>query len=277
MTTVKQLIRAAYGIHIADQIALVSVPLVAAFVFDAPAQIIGLLLACQSIAHLLGSIPFGILVDTFQQRTLTIGATLLSLVGASGAAGAVAVSSLFWFGFFVVLSGFGIVLFMLTTLSIIPKIVAAKDLGPTNAAIELPRALASFAVPLAVGIAVAHVSASWLFPIAALAAAAACIFAFRLPTFQIDPDATTTGLFRRIFEGGKYVVSHGLLRAILVCAVFWNFAFSALLVTMVPLIRDVYLVGAGTFGIALAAFGGGAILGSWVSRTYGARIHRMSS
>ncbi len=272
MTPVRQLTRAAYGIHIADQIALVSVPLVAALIFDAPAETIGLLVACQSMAHLLGSIPFGILVDTYQQRTLAIAATLLSLVGFSGAAIAVAFGSLFWFGLFVVLSGFGIVLFTLTTLSIIPKTVAPKDLGRANAGIELPRALASFAVPLSVGIAITYMSAGWLFPLAAVGAAAAYIFAMQLPRFEITPTTATETVFGRVLEGGKYVVGHGLLRAILLCAIFWNFAFSALLVTMVPLIRDVYLIGAGTFGIALAAFGAGAIMGSWISRRYGARI-----
>ena len=272
MTTVRQLTRAAYGVHVADQIALVSVPLVAGLIFDAPAEIIGVLVACQSMAHLLASIPFGILVDTYQQRTLAIIATLLSLIGFSGAAASVIFGSLFGFGLFVVLSGFGIVLFMLTTLSIIPKVVASKDLGTANAGIELPRALASFAVPLSIGIAVSYVSAGWLFPLAAVSAATACIFAMRLPNFEIIPNSASTGVFRRIFEGGRYVVDDNLLRAILLCAIFWNVAFSALLVTMVPLIRDVYLIGAGTFGIALAAFGAGAILGSWISRTYGAQI-----
>lgn len=272
MATVTELTRAAYGIHIADQIALVSVPLIAALIFDAPAEVIGLLVACQSMAHLLGSIPFGILVDTYQQRTLAIGATLISLLGFSGAAAAVIFGSLFWFGFFVVLSGFGIVLFRLTTLSIIPKVVASKDLGMANASIELPRALASFAVPLSVGIAVSYVSAGWLFPLAAVGASAAFIFASRLPDFQVTPNTASESVFRRIIEGGNYVVAHSLLRAILLCAIFWNFAFSALLVTMVPLIRDVYMIGAGTFGIALAAFGAGAILGTWISRTYSIRI-----
>lgn len=235
----------------------------------APAEIIGLLVACQSMAHLLGSIPFGILVDTYQQRTLAIGATLLSLIGFSGAAAAVVFGSLFGFGLSVVLSGFGIVLFMLTTLSIIPKIVASKDLGTANAGIELPRAMASFAVPLSIGIAVSYVSAGWLFPLATVGAVVACIFALRLPNFEVTPNTASSGVFRRIIEGGRYVVDHSLLRAILLCAIFWNFAFSALLV---PLIRDVYLIGAGTFGIALAAFGVGASIGSWISRAYGARI-----
>lgn len=272
MATVRQLTRAAYGIHIADQIALVSVPLVAGLIFDAPAEIIGLLVACQSMAHLLGSIPFGILVDTYQQRTLAIVSTILSLIGFSGAAVSVVSESLLGFGLSVVLSGFGIVLFVLTTLSIIPKVVDLKDLGTVNAGIELPRALASFAVPLSIGLAVSYVSAGWLFPLAAVSAATACIFAMRLPSFEIIPNTASEGVFRRIVEGGRYVVDHDLLRAILLCAIFWNFAFSALMVTMVPLIRDVYLIGPGTFGIALAAYGAGAIMGSWISRTYSASI-----
>ena len=49
MKTVRQLTRAAYGVHLADQIALVSVPLIAALVFDVPTEIIGFLIACQSV------------------------------------------------------------------------------------------------------------------------------------------------------------------------------------------------------------------------------------
>jgi predicted MFS family arabinose efflux permease len=161
---------------------------------------------------------------------------------------------------------------MLTTLSIIPKVVAPRDLSTANAGIELPRALASFAVPLSIGIAVSYVSAGWLFPLAAVGAAAACILAMRLPQFELAPNHATESVVRRVLDGGKYVLKKSILRAILLCALFWNFAFSALLITMVPLIRDVYLIEAGTFGIALAAFGAGAIMGSWISRTYGTRI-----
>jgi predicted MFS family arabinose efflux permease len=56
-----------------------------------------------------------------------------------------------------------------------------------------------------------------------------------------------------------------LLLPISLCSLFWNFAFSALLVVMVPLITDVYRVDPGTFGIALSAFGLAAIAGSWTA------------
>ena len=55
MSVIHRLAGAAYGTHLGDQIALVSVPLVAALAFNASAELIGLLVACQSMAHLLGS------------------------------------------------------------------------------------------------------------------------------------------------------------------------------------------------------------------------------
>jgi len=262
MNTVRQLTRAAYGVHFADQIALVSVPLIAVLVFDSPVETVGVLIACQSMAHLFGSIPFGVMVDSFQQRTLVVAATLISLVGFTSAATGVYLSSLLWFGVSVVFSGFGIVLFMLTVLSILPKAVQPSKLGNANASIEIPRALASFSIPLIVGLLVSEVYAYWLFPIAALGSAVACILVTGLPKFEIKSDAKSQGVVRGIYDGGRFVVQHGLLKAILLCAFFWNFGFSVLLVTMVALIKDVYLVGAGTFGIALASFGAGAIAGS---------------
>lgn len=85
MSTLRRLAGAAYGTHLSDQIALVSVPLVAALAFDASPQLIGVLVACQSSAHLIGSIPFGILVDQTQLRTLAILSALILFAGFAGA------------------------------------------------------------------------------------------------------------------------------------------------------------------------------------------------
>lgn len=269
MPPLTHLTRAAYGIHFADQIALVSVPLIAAIVFDASPQVIGLLVACQSMAHLIGSLPFGVLVDKAQQRSLAVGATLISLLGFAGAGISVALGSLVMFAASITVAGFGVVLFVLTTLSILPKTLTAQQLSAANASIELPRALASFLVPLAVGLAINGTLAYWIFPIAALTAATACATTRQLPEFAVTPNPDRQSILRKITDGGSFVLRHPLLRAISLCAIFWNFAFAALLVTMVPLIRDVYGVAPGTFGIALAAFGLGAIAGTWASKRFG--------
>ena len=272
MTPLSRLTGAAFGIHFADQIALVCVPLVGVLAFDASPAWIGILVACQSLAHLLGSLPFGVLVDHVQQRSLAIGAALLCLIGFLGASGAVGMGSLPGFALAITTAGFGVVLFMLTALSILPKAVGGGDLGAANAGVELPRALGSFTVPLVVGLVISAQTAGWFFPIAAAFAVWALIFALGLPRFAMTPPTDAQPVFARVLEGGRFVIAQPLLRAVSLCAICWNIAFSALLVTMVPLIRDDLGQPEGIFGIAFAIFGFGAVSGTWISKRFAARI-----
>ena len=271
MSTLRRLAGAAYGTHMSDQITLVSVPLVAALAFDASPQLIGVLVACQSSAHLIGSIPFGILVDQAQLRTLAMMSALISLAGFAGAAASVLLGTTLWFGVSITLAGFGTVLFGLTALSILPKAAGTASLAGANAAIEIPRALCSFAVPLTVGLIIGDVPAWTIFVVACLGAAAALSFSMSLPRFDTAPRAADP-ILSRIVEGGRYVVGHRLLLPISLCAIFWNLAFAALLVVLVPVIREVYRFDPGAFGIALSAFGLGAFLGSSLARRLADRV-----
>ena len=242
MQTISRLTGAAYGVHWSDQVALVSVPLIATLVFDASPEVIGILVACQSMAHLIGSIPFGILVDSIQQRNLTIVASLVSLIGFTGSLVAILLDSILAFGAFVTIAGFGVVLFVLAALSILPKISSREGLAKANAAIEVPRAFASFVVPLLIGLYFTAVSPTLIIAIAVIASLVALGFTITLPTVEMQPPASSR-VFRRIVEGGAYVLRHRLLMPISLCAVFWNLAFAALLVVLVPLIRQVYMMG----------------------------------
>lgn len=271
MNIIDRLTLAAYGMHIADQIALVAVPLVAALVFQASPEMIGTLVACQAMAHLLGSIPSGVIVDRLQPRSVAITATAISLMGFLGVALSVALANLPFFAITVLLSGCGIVLFVLVALSIIPMVVKAGGLAPANARIEIPRAVASFAVPLGVGIFVGGETARLVFGIASLCALGALTVTLRLPRLPASP-RKKENLLKMILEGSALVARHHLLRPIAACAIFWNLAFAALLVAMVPLILDYYHADPGVFGIALSAFGGGAIVGSWLSSRFSHRI-----
>jgi len=262
MKALNRLTLSACGMHLADQISLVSVPLIAALVFDASAEIIGLLVAAQSIAHLLGSLPSGLIVDRLNSRSIAIIATLLSTLGYTAAVLSTAAGSLIGFGISVTLGGFGIVLFVIVSLSILPKITKAEQLAEANARIELPRAMASFAVPLTIGFVISSTTAEWIIFLAALGGLSAFVLAFRLPSLLPD-EKNQYSIVHRITEGGKFVFEHELLFAITICSMFWNLAFSALLVLMVPLIINEYLFDPGTFGIALSAFGLAAIAWIW--------------
>ena len=109
----------------------------------------------------------------------------------------------------------------ITCSSIVPLSVGPKDLASANATIEIPRTLVSFGVPLAVGIFIAEWMMSWVFLTGALAAAFAFLMALRLPNFE-KTVPSHDGILRRLKEGGGYVLKNRLLRAISLCAIFWN-------------------------------------------------------
>lgn len=271
MTTINKLAGAAFGLHLADQIALVSVPLAAALAFDATAEVIGILVACQSLAHLFGSLPFGVLVDRVQLRNLVLTAALISFFGFFGVAASVFAGSLTSFGIAITFAGFGIVLFTLSALSIVPLAVPSIELARANATIEIPRTVVSFGVPLVVGIVFTELTVGWIFLAAAAGAAIAFAMSLRLPVFEMSAPSRE-GVWRRLKEGGLFVLNNRMLRAISLCAIFWNLAFTALLVVMVPLLTDHYRVDPAVFGIALASFGLAAICGTWMAGQLGGRI-----
>jgi predicted MFS family arabinose efflux permease len=166
---------------------------------------------------------------------------------------------------------FGIVLFVLASHSILPKIASANELARANSCIDIPRAFSSFSVPLAVGILITQSTAHWVFVIASLSAFVALGAALRMPRFPVA-DRNHDSVIKRILDGGAFVLKHELLLPIAFCAIFWNLGFSALLVVMVPVLVNVYLLEPSTFGIALAAFRSAAIAGSWAAGRFSSRI-----
>ncbi|MEM7320179.1 MAG: MFS transporter [Pseudomonadota bacterium] len=264
MSVIFPLVTAAYGIHLADQIALVAVPLIAAFVFDASPQVIGMLVASQSVAHLVGTLPFGVLADQRQLRSLVIASAMMSLAGSAIAVVSIISNGLVLFGVGITIAGFGVVLFVLTALSILPRIADKTALAAANAKVEFPRSLCSFAVPLTLGLLVSDVSGGTLFAVACFGSIWALVFSLSLPKFERASKPKIPVLLQ-VLEGGHFVLRHSLLRPIALCAVFWNLAFAVLFVIIVPVIKDIYLFDPGAFGIAMASFGLAAVAGTWLA------------
>ncbi len=259
---VPKMVAAAYGMHSADQIAIVVVPLIAKLVFDASAGAIGALIACQSLGQLLGSIPFGLAVDRFHSRGLATGSTMISIAGMLGAWVGVMRADIILFGAMMTVAGFGIVLFVLVILSMVPAVTNDVGLANLNSRIELPRAMCSFVIPLVIGAIITAANARWVIGAAAIGPAVAYLAARRLP--DIAPGGNDPGRpLRRLLEGGRFVLGEGHLRAITMCALSWNFGFVVLLVAMLPLLVELN-IRPGVFGIALSCFGLAAVVGSWV-------------
>ncbi|HMB48640.1 MAG TPA: MFS transporter, partial [Afifellaceae bacterium] len=187
MQNLTRLAAASAGIHTADQIAVAAVPLIAAVAFHASPETIGILVACQSLAHLLGSVPSGLIVDRIPARQVATAAALISATGFAVAAFSVATVQIASFGAAVTLAGFGIVLFVLASLSIIPLIVEVSGIPAANSKVEMARALPFFAAPLCVGLLAGQGPAAFLMMLALLASITSFAAASGLPRLEIQP------------------------------------------------------------------------------------------
>lgn len=270
-SAVGRLTVAAYGIHISDQIGLVATPLIAAVVFEASAATLGTLVALQSLPHLIGSLPSGLLVDRFRPEFGALASAALSTIGFVGVAVTVSMKSVEWFAVLILLSGLGVVVFVLAAQSLIPRIVTVSRLAVSNARIEFPRAIAGVAAPLLVGFLVNIGFPGSTFLVAASASALAFWSIVKLIRSgqQASVRSRASGSLERALQ---MVVRDHLLRPIMATAVFWNLAFAVLIVTAVPYLTDHLAKAPETFGVAMSFFGVGAIAGIWLMRVIGGRI-----
>lgn len=267
------LLGAAAGTHAADQLALATLPLTATLVLGAGPDVLGLLVAAQSAAWLLVSLPAGAWVDRLPRRQLLITALGLGLLASMVAviAAASGVASLLGVAAFVGASG--TVVYVLTSVSLLPSLVPATDLPRANARLELARAVVSLAAPFVAGLLAQHLSPTWGYALAALGAALALACVLALPRVPAPSSGTARPSFlAAIRTGARFVVHHELLRGISLCAIFWNFAFFALLAIWAPLALGPLGLDPADMGLAQSAYGAGLIVGALVAPVSARRL-----
>ena len=260
------LLGAAAGTHAADQMALATLPLTATLVLGAGPDLLGLLVAAQSAAWLLVSLPAGAWIDRLPRRRMLIVALALGLTASIVAVAAAATGHVFLLGLAAIAGASGTVVYVLTSVSLLPSLVAAGDLSRANARLELARAVVSLAAPFVAGLLAQHLSPTWGYALAALGAALALLCVLALP----EGTAPTTAAERptlasAIRLGTAFVVRNELLRGISLCAIFWNFAFFALLAIWAPLALGPLGLDPAHMGLAQSTYGAGLILGALVA------------
>jgi predicted MFS family arabinose efflux permease len=257
------LLGAAAGTHCADQLALATLPLTATLVLGAGPDLLGLLVAAQSAAWLLVSLPAGAWADRMPRRNLLIVALGLGLLAAVVAVVAAALDQPVLLGLAAFAGAGGTVVFVLTSLSLLPSLVPPKDLPRGNARLELTRAIATLGAPFVAGLLAQHLSPTWGYGLAAAGAALALACIVALPKMPAPAQGTARpSLARAIEAGARFVVHHDLLRPISLCAIFWNFAFFSLLAVWAPLALGPIGLDPAHMGLAQSAAGAGMILGA---------------
>jgi predicted MFS family arabinose efflux permease len=267
------LLGAAAGTHAADQMALASLPLTATLVLGAGPDLLGLLVAAQSAAWLLVSLPAGAWIDRMPRRRMLIVALALGLTASIVAVAAAATGQVLLLGLAAIAGASGTVVYVLTSVSLLPSLVAAGDLPRSNARLELARAVVSLAAPFVAGLLAQHLSPTWGYALAALGAALALCCVLALP----EGSAPTIGAERptlasAIRLGTEFVVRNELLRGISLCAIFWNFAFFALLAIWAPLALGPLGLDPAHMGLAQSTYGAGLILGALVAPACARRL-----
>ncbi|MCX5329057.1 MFS transporter [Streptomyces sp. NBC_00140] len=252
--------------QLGEQAGLVVLPLFAVLTLHAGAGELGVLRAVGQAPILLLSLFVGAWVDRWRTRTVMV----LTDVGRTLALGAVAVAGLFgWLGLpalFVIVFAVGAlsVFFDVAYQACLVRLVRRDQLVRGNSALEGSRSAAQIGGPALGGALVSLLSA----PIAAVSSALFFALSFlsirriRRVESASDHRDRPSRVWRRIHEGLRFVVSDTALRTVCLASAAFQFSFAAVMtVYLLFLPRELHLSGAAV-GLALAATGPGALLGS---------------
>ncbi|MFF3468179.1 MFS transporter [Streptomyces sp. NPDC001984] len=252
--------------QLGEQASLVVLPLFAVLTLNASAGQLGILRAVGQAPILLLSLFVGAWVDGWRTRTVMV----LTDAGRTLALGAAAVAGLLgWLG----LPALLVVAFVVGVLSVffdvayqasLVRLVKRDQLVRGNSALEGSRSAAQIGGPALGGTLVSQLSA----PIAAASSALFFALSF-LSIRQIhrresipERSERLPRVWRRIHEGLRFVVGDTALRTVCLASAAFQFSFAAMMtVYLLFLPRELHLSGT-VVGLALAAAGPGALLGS---------------
>ncbi|MGW2720023.1 MFS transporter [Streptomyces sp. NPDC001492] len=252
--------------QLGEQASLVVLPLLAVLTLNADPGQLGALRAAGQAPILLLSLFVGAWVDRWRTRTVMV----LTDAGRALVLGAAAVAGLLgWLG----LPELLVVAFAVGALSVffdmayqasLVRLVERDQLVRGNSALEGSRSAAQIGGPALGGALVSVLSA----PIAVAAGAVCFVLSFlsirRMGRGEAVPERLERPprLWRRIQEGLRFVVGDALLRTVCLASAAFQFFFAAATtVYLLFLPRDLHLSGT-AIGLALAATGPGALLGS---------------
>lgn len=247
----------------AEQVALAAAPLLAVLALGAGAAETGLLQAAQTLPFLLLALPVGVLADRVSRPRLMIAAealraaTLLAVLALAwgGALDLVALAAL---GF---LGAAGTVAQGVAAPALLPALKPRAGLAVANRWLELGRSGAFVAGPALGGALIGWTGAG---PAYGLAAGLSLLSAALLTGLREPPRAAAPPRhpLRELREGVAFVLSHPLLRPILVTAVVFNTAWFVLQAGYVVHAVTHLDLTAGQVGATLALYGAGMLAGA---------------
>jgi MFS family permease len=252
--------------QLGEHTSLLVLPLFAVLTLDASAGQLGVLRAVGQAPILLLSLFVGAWVDGWRTRTVMV----LTDVGRTLALGAAALGGLLGL---LGLPALLVVAFTVGALSVffdvayqasLVRLVRSDQLVRGNSALEGSRSAAQIGGPALGGALVSLLSAPVAAAVGALCFALSFLSIRRIRRRESIPERSERPphIGRRIHEGLRFVVGDTSLRTVCLASAAFQFCFAALMtVYLLFLPRELHLSGTAV-GLALAATGPGALLGS---------------
>ncbi|MBO1011909.1 MFS transporter [Achromobacter sp. SD115] len=246
-----------------EQMALAAAPLVAVLALGASAAQTGYLQTAQTLPFLLLSLPAGVLADRMSRRALMTAAECVRAASLLGLLALLATGglSLGWLAALGFLGAVGTVAYNVAAPALVPRLVAPAELASANRWLELARSTAFSAGPAAGGALVGWMGAPSAYVLATVLSLLAALLLAGLPHDRPGP-APRRRLLEELREGAAFVLTHPLLRPVLVTAVFFNTAWFVLQAVYVAYAIERLGLSAAAVGLTLGVYGGGMVAGA---------------
>jgi predicted MFS family arabinose efflux permease len=159
----------------------------------------------------------------------------------------------------------GMAIFVLVASAVVPDLVGRDGFARENARLEFARACATIIAPLIVGALAAGHAFIPAFLLAITMAGLAAYSLWRLPAEAGARDRLAPQQrlpLQQVRAGATFVIREPTLRAIGICAVFWNIGFFALIASFVPFAVSALAIEPLRIGITQSGYGLGLLVGA---------------
>ncbi|WP_104198635.1 MFS transporter [Cryobacterium sp. Y29] len=264
--------------NLADGVAFISMPLLAASLTDDPRLVAGLA-TTYALVRLLVALPIGVWVDRIDRRTLLVSANLIrGLVVV-----ALAVSVQLEVGTLQLLYGTFAVIGTLESaadnaaVSLMPSIVPHQDLDRANGRISTAQLLADeFAGPPLGGLLFAVAAAAPMFAMGGLWAAAGFI-ALALPIRRVDPTNDTDhtqrqSVFREAMQGARWLAKNKTVGGLALIGALASVGYMLPFSILVLFAEQRLNLGGFGYGVILSLSALGGLVGSFTTSRVRGRI-----
>ncbi|MHC4938866.1 MAG: MFS transporter [Planctomycetota bacterium] len=252
----------------------IAMPLTAVLLLDATPMQMGVLVMLQTLPTLFVSLLAGVWVDRVRRRPIMVGgnvlrACLLASIPLLAWSGELHIVHLYVVSF--LLGGIA-VLSTVAARAYLPWLLPPHELVRANSRLEISGSMAHLAGPGIGGYLVKLVSAPAALLIDAFALLAGAISIASIRRTEPVPDPKPRHVWSDIKQGLRIVLTHGVLRPIILCGASHNFCSQMIVALQILYMNRALGLDAGWIGLVIAASGPGALLGAASAPSIARRI-----